>query len=105
MCCRPVCRTPPGVRELKLYSSDVLINSPGRTPPGVRELKQDTRKALSDARGGRTPPGVRELKRAWNIVYNDHLGRTPPGVRELKHADSHEEAVRKTVAPLPGCVN
>ena len=71
------------MRELKLYSSDVLINSPGRTPPGVRELKQDTRKALSDARGGRTPPGV----------------------RELKHADSHEEAVRKTVAPLPGCVN
>ena len=94
------------MRELKLYSSDVLINSPGRTPPGVRELKHDTRRALSDARGGRTPPGVRELKQDTRKALSDARGgRTPPGVRELKHADSHEEAVRKTVAPLPGCVN
>ena len=71
------------MRELKLLQRRSTIVYTSRTPPGVRELKQDTRKALSDARGGRTPPGV----------------------RELKHADSHEEAVRKTVAPLPGCVN
>ena len=33
------CRTPPGVRELKLFSRMVVRLCSGRTPPGVRELK------------------------------------------------------------------
>ena len=34
-----VCRTPPGVRELKLVSHHRERLHEGRTPPGVRELK------------------------------------------------------------------
>ena len=34
-----VCRTPPGVRELKLTIGQLNILGVGRTPPGVRELK------------------------------------------------------------------
>ena len=38
---RQPCRTPPGVRELKLLEDLIqLANSRRRTPPGVRELKQ-----------------------------------------------------------------
>ena len=33
------CRTPPGVRELKLPEGIRLPVRLGRTPPGVRELK------------------------------------------------------------------
>ena len=33
------CRTPPGVRELKLQSCESALQSLRRTPPGVRELK------------------------------------------------------------------
>ena len=33
------CRTPPGVRGLKLMVSILLTLSLGRTPPGVRGLK------------------------------------------------------------------
>ena len=37
-----VCRTPPGVRELKLnLRTNKLILQVSRTPPGVRELKQE----------------------------------------------------------------
>ena len=32
-------RTPPGVRELKLYRHPDIKRIVGRTPPGVRELK------------------------------------------------------------------
>ena len=33
-------RTPPGVRELKLYIRLHHLHLQSRTPPGVRELKQ-----------------------------------------------------------------
>ena len=35
-----LCRTPPGVRELKLWGYGGLSPAKGRTPPGVRELKR-----------------------------------------------------------------
>ena len=34
-----ICRTPPGVRELKLWLMVFLDTLASRTPPGVRELK------------------------------------------------------------------
>ena len=43
-----VCRTPPGVRELKLVSVVMLVARYSRTPPGVRELKL---KAFEQSRG------------------------------------------------------
>ena len=33
------CRTPPGVRELKLLNDTKCFSEISRTPPGVRELK------------------------------------------------------------------
>ena len=36
-----LCRTPPGVRELKLIYILILSDNRRRTPPGVRELKRD----------------------------------------------------------------
>ena len=33
------CRTPPGVRELKLMGKTTIKHGQSRTPPGVRELK------------------------------------------------------------------
>ena len=38
---RCVCRTPPGVRELKQSGTAQGVTAPARrTPPGVRELKR-----------------------------------------------------------------
>ena len=40
---RGICRTPPGVRELKRRTQPHVLNdTPRRTPPGVRELKRRT---------------------------------------------------------------
>mgnify|MGYP003359493909 CR=1 FL=1 len=39
-------RTPPGVRELKLFTEEGLFVCSSRTPPGVRELKPRMRSAL-----------------------------------------------------------
>ena len=39
MVCFWPCRTPPGVRELKLHGVPNRGHLTGRTPPGVRELK------------------------------------------------------------------
>ena len=103
---RDYCRTPPGVRGLKLTllltSSRVL----GRTPPGVRGLKRKYVYLCTIKIKRRTPPGVRGLKRlkaidnsfciwshpargAWiETALNGKIdltdGRTPPGVRGLK---------------------
>ena len=78
-----VCRTPPGVRELKLFGLG-------------KEKKQKKR---------RTPPGVRELKRLLLLARRATPRRTPPGVRELKHVLRYVKIRRVWVAPLPGCVN
>ena len=78
------CRTPPGVRELKLIVVELLLlHSISRTPPGVRELKQHSRKSFLRL-GRRTPPGVRELKQVPELPMALYTCRTPPGVRELK---------------------
>ena len=56
-------RTPPGVRELKLFDFVCVVGDvAGRTPPGVRELKLGCDRALRQDGVRRTPPGVRELK-------------------------------------------
>ena len=56
-----LCRTPPGVRELKRQTSDDASRQSRRTPPGVRELKLWLFTSASIIKS-RTPPGVRELK-------------------------------------------
>ena len=56
------CRTPPGVRELKLVAFGEMSTFSGRTPPGVRELKL-LGLFVPSMLLSRTPPGVRELKR------------------------------------------
>ena len=78
-----MCRTPPGVRELKLMDLMVVLYLVCRTPPGVRELKQEQLPTVGVHRWSRTPPGVRELK--------------PAGGKGGGGGDQ--------VAPLPGCVN
>ena len=82
--CKVQCRTPPGVRELKLIANaDLDRIKQSRTPPGVRELKPVSRSAIVESTLSRTPPGVRELK-----LYSQYQ----------PHCDDR-------VAPLPGCVN
>ena len=62
------CRTPSGVRGLKLLTDDLICLVEGRTPSGVRGLK-----CLSDGDlmliGGRTPSGVRGLKSLTSAVF------------------------------------
>mgnify|MGYP006919453230 CR=1 FL=1 len=59
------CRTPRGVRELKLDRLRSSSGLSGRTPRGVRELKSAPTQRPRRLRPCRTPRGVRELK--WNI--------------------------------------
>ncbi len=78
------CRTPRGVRELKLrMGSAERLPQLRRTPRGVRELKPCGRRATGGGAAGRTPRGVRELKQ--NTV------------------DGHTQKL--AVAPHAGCVN
>ena len=76
-------RTPPGVRELKLWAVALVATEMSRTPPGVRELKRGVVAHTLPEIGGRTPPGVRELKPPITASYGEPI----------------------VVAPLPGCVN
>ena len=73
-----LCRTPPGVRELKPLSPNSYAAHSSRTPPGVRELKLPGMSVESDGER-RTPPGVRELKpprrRAYTGIDRSHPSR------------------------------
>ena len=59
---RNACRTPPGVRGLKLFLVLAVIANNCRTPPGVRGLKLYL-SHQNHIQASRTPPGVRGLKR------------------------------------------
>ena len=56
------CRTPHGVRGLKLQAVHSVVRYGGRTPHGVRGLKYGKSLVLTTASAGRTPHGVRGLK-------------------------------------------
>ena len=71
------------MRELKHQLRSIYARLHCRTPPGVRELKLGSSYNAPD-NVRRTPPGVRELKHAFGRVLGIWNSRTPPGVRELK---------------------
>ena len=74
------CRTPPGVRELKLTSRSTRLQSHSRTPPGVRELKLLSNCYTKSEVPRRTPPGVRELKRDHkSLKMNQHQSHPSRG--------------------------
>ena len=77
------CRTPRGVRGLKLQASLYLFTDSSRTPRGVRGLKSPD------------PP----------ISYPPIIRRTPRGVRGLKSYAEEHKAGHIGVAPLAGCVD
>ena len=59
ICC--ICRSPLGLRELKLQLKNVLFAVTSRSPLGLRELKL-SRMAAADMVPSRSPLGLRELK-------------------------------------------
>ena len=99
------CRTPRGVRGLKLgLLAAAGIDDERRTPRGVRGLKLTSWWRVSRA-SGRTPRGVRGLKYIGTNVEYAPYGRTPRGVRGLKSEEHKNSPMSKAVAPLAGCVD
>ena len=80
----PRCRTPQGVRGLKLHGdvgrADILVSHPARGA-WIEMLPADF---LRDQRRGRTPQGVRGLKCQQGKERAPIFRRTPQGVRGLK---------------------
>ena len=80
----------PLVQISKLSQANSLLFSKVccRTPRGVRGLKLSSDPAVDYCSGGRTPRGVRGLKSLSSIGVDAHKGRTPRGVRGLKYNES-----------------
>ena len=76
-----------------------------RTPQGVRGLKLDADRLIAGV-FGRTPQGVRGLKCSLIPRMPGNDRRTPQGVRGLKYNSGYADiATQGTVAPRKGCVD